>query len=242
MDRIGPNLLKHCALALYSVLHHLYSLCLCQCYIPADWRVHLIIPSLLCVLSKILERLVFNHLIQNSLSSTQYGFRRKHSTLQQMLVFLNKVYAAMNSNSQADVLYLDFKKLLIQCHIMSSYWTTGVTGNTWRFLRCYLNERVQCVSINNSVSNPLPVVSGVPQGSILGPLLFLIFVNDLPDSISSSDLLLFADDAKCAHKIVGISDCQSLQHDLDNIFSWCNQQDKCTLVRYTSKPTPVYTL
>ena len=109
----------------------------------------------------------------------------------------------------------------------------------------YLNERVQCVSINNSVSNPLPVVSGVPQGSILGPLLLLIFVNDLPDSISSSDLLLFADDAKCAHKIVGVSDCQSLQHDLD-IFSWCNlwnlhlNQDKCTLVRYTSKPTPVY--
>ena len=126
MDRIGPKLLEHCALALYSVLYHLYNLCLCQCYIPADWRVHLIIPilksgdssqvsnyrpiSLLCVISKILERLVFNHLIQNSLSSTQYGFRRKHSTLQQMLVFLNKVYAAMNSNSQSDVLYLDFKK------------------------------------------------------------------------------------------------------------------------------------
>ena len=98
----------------------------------------------------------------------------------------------------------------------------------------------QCVSINNSVSSPLPVVSGVPQGSILGPLLLLIFVNDLPDSISSSDLLLFANDAKCAHKIVGVSDCQLLQHDLDNIFSWCNlwnlhlNQDKCTLVRYTS--------
>ena len=104
------------------------------------------------------------------------------------------------------------------------------------------------VSINNSVSNPLPVVSGVPQGSILGPLLFLMFVNDLPDTISSSDLLLFADDAKCAHKIVGVSDCQSLQHDLDNIFSWCNlwnlhlNQDKCILVRYIYFQTNTSTL
>ena len=111
-----------------------------------------------------------------------------------MLVF---VYAAVNSNSQADVLYLYFKKAfdtVSHNELLLKLWTIAITGNTWRFLRCYLNERVQCVSINNSVSNPLPVVSGVPQGSILGPLLFLIFVNDLSDSISSS---VCSQDCRC---------------------------------------------
>ena len=96
-DKIGPNLLRHCALALSGILHHLYSLCLLQCYIPTDWRLHLIIPilksgdssqvknyrpiSLLCVVSKVLEHLVYNHLLdfaESSLTPTQYGFRRKH--------------------------------------------------------------------------------------------------------------------------------------------------------------------
>ncbi len=128
-DEIGPKLLKHCAMALYKPLHHLYSLSISQGYVPVEWRTHLITPihksgdksrvnnyrpiSLLCVISKVLERLVYNHLlsfVSDALSSAQFGFRRKHSTLQQMLVFLNGIYASINLNSQTDVIYLDFKK------------------------------------------------------------------------------------------------------------------------------------
>ena len=128
-DNIGPRLLRHCALALYRIFHHLFCLSLQQSYIPAEWRIHLITPilksgdkslvanyrpiSLLCVVSKVLERLVYNHLldfVSTSLSPHQFGFRQKHSTLQQMLTFLQKTYTSVDLNTQTDVVYLDFKK------------------------------------------------------------------------------------------------------------------------------------
>ena len=99
--------------------------------------------------------------------------------------------------------------------------------------------------VNNNVSRHLPVLSGVPQGSILGPLLFLIFVNDLQDCLCSADILLFADDTKCLHKINHLSDCDSLQCDLNNLSTWNNlwnlhfNSDKCVVVRYSSNPTPI---
>ena len=116
-------------------------------------------------------------------------------------------------------IYLDFKKTFD----LLKLWSYGITGNTWRWIRSYLTNRLQCVLINNTVSSPRPVLSGVPQGSILGPLLFLIFVNDLPAAVSSISLLLFADDTKCSHLISGLTDCSSLQLDLNKLISWSNE-------------------
>ena len=83
-----------------------------------------------------------------------------------------------------------------------------------------MTNRRQYVSVGQSVSSVLPVLSGVPQGSILGPLLFLIFVNDLPASISSSFVLLFADDVKCLMPISTMSDCLLLQDDVSRLVQW----------------------
>ena len=79
------------------------------------------------------------------------------------------------------------------------------------------------MSIGNSNSGILPVISRVPQGSILGPLLFLIYINDLPDKLSESSLLLFADDAKCSMPISSTADCDSLQSDLSSLADWSSE-------------------
>jgi len=99
---------------------------------------------------------------------------------------------------------------------------------------------MQCVTINGSISDQLPVISGVPQGSILGPLLFLIFVNDLPTSASSSKIFLFADDTKCLKTVNTYSDCLSLQSDLHNLTMWSQRWSlnfnaaKCALLQFSS--------
>ena len=115
--------------------------------------------------------------------------------------------------------------------------------NTWLWIKEYLTGRLQCVNINSFLSPSVPVISGVPQGSILGPLLFLVYINDLPTQAVHSDLLLFADDAKCLKPILSPSDSQQLQCDLDNLFGWSVDwklsfnNNKCSVLHiYTCKP------
>ena len=103
--------------------------------------------------------------------------------------------------------------------LLVKLWNIGITGTLWNWFNSYLSNRSQCVSVENRPSDCLPVISGVPQGSILGPLLFLIFINDLPSTIISQ-LLEFADDTKCFRQIISILDIQQLQEDLNSLFNW----------------------
>ena len=262
-DGIGPKVLKHCALALYKPLHHLFLLSLSQHYLPSDWRTHLIVPvfksgdkssvcnyrpiSLLCTVSKVLEKLIYNkiiHFISASICPSQFGFRPKHSSTQQLLIFLSSIQDSLASNSQADVIYLDFKKAFDSVshnELLVKLWSLGMTRNMWKWFQAYLSCRSQHVRLNQCISDPLPVISGVPQGSILGPLLFLIFVNDIPSSIKHSHVFLFADDAKCLKKISSSSDCHSLQDDLSRLSIWSLRwnlhfnENKCVVFRFCSK-------
>ena len=99
-------------------------------------------------------------------------------------------------------------------------WNIGIVGTLWKWFRSYLSDRAQCVSINDCLSKCLPVLSGVPQGSILGPLLFIVFINDLPSVISSSNTFIFADDTKCFKTIKTESDIQQFQTDLVALSHW----------------------
>ena len=172
-----------------------------------------------------LEKLVYNStvdFITNSISVNQFGFLRGRSTLQQLLIFFNTI---LSSSSQKDVIYLDYRKAfdsVAHNELLYKLWNFGITGTLWLWVRAYLTNRVQYVSIGQSSSTTLPVLSGVPQGSVLGPLLFLIFVNDLPTTLSFSKVLLFADDAKCIMPISSLQDCIHLQSDLSRVSEWCN--------------------
>ena len=256
-DGISAKILKKCSIALYQPIHHLFSLSLCQHYIPLEWRTHLIRPifktgerqkvsnyrpiSLLCVVSKVLEKLVYNNIIdfvRGSISTTQFGFLKGHSSLQQLLIFWNTII----NMPLTDTIYLDIRKAfdtVSHNELLFKLWHFGITGSLWMWFRAYLSDRHQFVSIGNSNSGILSVISGVPQGSILGPLLFLIYINDLPDKLSESSLLLFADDAKCFMPISSTDDCDSLQSDLSSLADWSSEWKlsfnvlKCCVLRFT---------
>ena len=171
-DGIGPRLLKHCALAVYQPLHNLFCLRLSQHYIPVEWCTHMVRPifksgdrnsvknyrpiSLLCVTSKVLERIIYNHIIdfvKNSISPYQFGFLRHRSTLQQLLIFLNTMNTSLNTNFQTDVAYLDFRKAfdsVAHKELLFKLWTFGITGGVWKWIQAYLTNRFQYVAINGA--------------------------------------------------------------------------------------------
>ena len=95
----------------------------------------------------------------------------------------------------------------------------GIRGSTHKWISSWLSERSQKVVLDGQASDPVPVLSGVPQGSVLGPVLFLIFINDLPENIRSS-VLLFADDCVLYRNIKSPIDCQTLQDDLNSLAQW----------------------
>ena len=98
--------------------------------------------------------------------------------------------------------------------------TYGINGKLLKWLESYLYDRQQCVKIGNTTSYLLPVLSGVHQGSILGPLLFLMYINDLPDCLASSTVYMFADDSKCMHIIRNSNHIINFQDDLNSVYLW----------------------
>ena len=124
--------------------------------------------------------------------------------------------------------------------LLLELWKFGICDSLWLWIRAYLSNRLQYVSVGQSVSSVLPVLSGVPQGS--GPLLF---VNDLPSSVLSSSIFLFADDAKCVMPVSSITDCQLLQNDLTRLVEWSTtwnlllNEDKCSVSHLTASQFPL---
>ena len=242
-DNIPTLVLKECAKELSTSLCHLFNQSLSTGNLPSEWKTSLNVPvhkkqckenvanyrpiSLLCITSKVLERCVFQHIMKHFsklLHDSQHGFLKGRSTVTQLLGFLHEIGQAIDKGQQSDVIYLDFAKafdsvshprLILKLHHY------GIRGKLLGWLENYLTNRSQRTVLQGVTCAPLPVLSGVPQGSILGPLLFLVYINDLPSVINcDSSIGLFADDSKCFKTILDSQDCTNLQNDLDAISEW----------------------
>ena len=196
-----------------------------MCFNVANYR-----PiSLTSVFSKLFERVIQQQLLQYLLrhkliTRQQHGFLARHSTCSQLLECINDWSLALRNRHVVDVVYFDFAKAFDTVshtkliHKLSGY---GIYGSLLNIISNFLSGRSQRVVLPNGSSNSVIVTSGVPQGSVLGPLLFLLYINDIADYFSNNTCIkLFADDIKIYLEIVNDSDIDEFQNGIDYISYW----------------------
>lgn len=270
-DQIRPIILKNVCKEISPFLQILFSKCLKSGATPQPWRMANVVPiykkgqksdpanyrpiSLTCILCKTLEHIVSSSIAKHFTRSNlfyelQHGFREKRSCNTQLIMLIDDLQKAVNLKSQVDLILLDFskafdmvnhEKLLYKLHYY------GIRGNTLSWIKSFLDNRSQSVVINSSKSDTIPVSSGVPQGSVLGPLLFLIYINDLPDHVSHSKVRLFADDTAIYLSLTVATHSKYLQHDLNQLQKWESLWDmqfnpsKCQVIHITKRKTEIDT-
>ena len=175
-------------------------------------------------MSKVLERLIHSKLLNYILSNCQHGFRPGSSTQEALLLATNDWHNLLSFNKQVAVVFFDIHKAFdsVPHHLLiNSLMDFGVSGPLLTWFKSYLSNRRQRVVMDGESSALLPVTSGVPQGSILGPLLFIIYVNSISQvPLSSGTKLLYADDIVMYRPVNSQSDVSSLQNDVNSIHRW----------------------
>ena len=244
-DNIHPMLLKECKKALLPPLKCIFEKSLEERKIPEIWKSAHVTAifksgskskpenyrpiSLTSVPGKLLERIIrdeiVKHMTDNNLfAKSQHGFLAGKSCVTQLLEFLEDVTTALDRGEDVDVIYLDLSKAFDRVphkRLLKKLWGYGIRGNTHAWIRDFLSNRTQRVKINGSYSESVPVTSGVPQGSVLGPILFLIYINDLPEVITVL-IKLFADDAKVYRSIADVQHVNQVQISVDKAVTWTN--------------------
>ena len=179
----------------------------------------------------------------NILSPFQHGFRSKHSCETQLISFTQEFFDNLEDGKQTDLIIMDFSKAFDKVdHNLLIYklFNLGVNLKAVSWIKSFLQNRNQSVVVEGKQSPLVPVMSGVPQGSVLGPCLFLAYINDLPDSLKSR-ARLFADDTIVYLTINSPSDPEILQADLHKLEKWESSwsmefnPDKCEVLRITKK-------
>ena len=179
---------------------------------------------------------------------SQHGFISGKSCITNLLEVLEFIGLELDAGGQIDVIYLDISKAFDKVNherLTHKLRMAGFGGKLLQWFHSYLTNRNQHVTVLGATSNTLPVTSGVPQGSILGPLLFVLYVNDLPDAVTSSQVAMFADDTKLFTTVKREDDCKRLQSDLDNLQTWSLasglpfNEKKCKSQRITRKIMPI---
>ena len=197
---------------------------------------------------KTFERVIKDALLQrvnHKLNNEQHGFLSRRSCSSNLITFTDSLALSLNDNITVDVVYFDFAKAFdtvnhdILLHKLKNQY--NINGRLLKFIASYLQGRMQCVVLGNNSSSCRPVISGVPQGSILGPILFVLFINDITSGLSPlTECALYADDTKIWRQVTNPEECTILQKDIDYMHSWANTNkmrfhpDKCKIMRVSN--------
>ena len=259
-DLIHGKILKNCANSLSHPLSFLFRLSYDTGRLPADWKLANVVPihkkgskaevanyrpiSLTSLVMKLYEKIVRDELLHRChhlIDQRQHGFLARKSCCTQMVDFCDSLALSLNDNIRSDVIYFDFQKAFDTVNhdiiLRKLKYQYNIDGSLLRFFVNYLKDRYQRVVINNEQSSTLRVNSGVPQGSILGPTIFILFLNDITAGLSpGTNITMYADDTKIWRRIESPEDHIILQTDIDQLLNWAeaNQMifhpDKCKVL------------
>ena len=267
-DLIPIRVMKYAAEEISPILEVIFTQSLNTGVLPNDWLTANITPifkkgkksdpsnyrpvSLTSVCCKIMEHILYSqimdHLDNNLiLVKFQHGFRSQHSCESQLISTINDLAKNMDKNSQTDLFILDFQKAFDTVpheRLLDKLHYYGIHGQTHQWIRTWLTQRTQSVVINGDKSDSVPVLSGVPQGTVLGPLMFLLYINDIGKNIVSN-IKLFADDCLLYKSINSQKDAEILQEDLNSLIRWSERWQmnfnikKCYELKITRKLSPL---
>lgn len=243
-DKFPAIILKECKKQLAKPLYLIWRLSLDTGQVPSVYLKQTIIPvfkkgsksnpenyrpvSLTSHLIKVFERVLRSKIVEfiesnKFLSPEQHGFRSGKSCLTQLLNHFELILEILASGANADVLYLDFAKAFDKVDhklLLEKIKSIGITGKVYDWIKSFLSDRKQYVMVNGKKSRGEEVMSGVPQGTVLGPILFIVYINDITKVIKHSYIKIFADDSKVIKAIESMSDRDLLEIDLKSVIKW----------------------
>ena len=246
---IPAIILKKCKTTVAYPIWLIWEESLRQGYVPKPYKNQIITPvhkkaskaeaanyrpiALTSHIIKIFERIIRKHLVKHLeknhlICGNQHGFRRGRSCLTQLLAHIDIILKNFLHGRDTDVIYLDYAKAFDKVDhqiLLQKLYSYGVRGKLLMWLNSYLSNRWQTVVINGEHSNPAKVISGVPQGTVLGPVLFIIYLNDMESCIKSSIVSCFADDTRLKRSIDSVEDTTLLQEDLMTAIKWSAQNN-----------------
>ena len=259
-DNLHPRVLKEIGPAIADPLTLLFNNSLTLRQIPDQWKTAVITPiykkgkksdpgnyrpvSLTCNICKIDESFIFDaiyeHMEQNNFfSNRQYGFIKFRNTVLQLIKVVNDWVDVLDDGGSIDNINMDFQKAFDKVphrRLIYKLQKYGIGGQVLSWVETFLHQRKQCVNVNGYLSDYKEVLSGIPQGSVLGALLFVIYINDMPQNIES-EIYLFADDTKFYRQVKDYNDAVAIQNDLNSLKAWSEKwllkfhPDKCVILR-----------
>ena len=248
-DRFPAILLKKCKNALVTPLYMVWRKSLDESTVPSfekhanitpihkggsratpkNYRPIALTSHLIKIFEKVIRKYIVAYIEENSLfNDSQHGFRSGRSCLSQLLAHYDLITSLLESGHNVDVVYLDFAKAFDKVDFnitLSKLHSLGITGKLHEWIHNFLTPRTQSVIVNGEKSKPVKVLSGVPQGSVLGPLLFLILLGDIDSEIKKAYVSSFADDTRLTYPIDSDLDVEAMQSELETIYQWAAENN-----------------